>query len=120
MISTGFIIFDPNYSPMMITRKIFCIAFLTLITVSVYSQSADTQPVSQEKQFVLDYISKPESFEKFGKISNTIWTYAELGLQEYKSSALLAKTLEEEGFKVEMGLAGMPTCFVAWMDRRQW
>ncbi len=113
MISTGFLIFDPNYSPMMITRKIFCIAFMTLITVSVYSQSPDTQPVSQEKQFVLDYISKPESFEKFGKISNTIWTYAELGLQEYKSSALLAKTLEEEGFKVEMGLAGMPTCFVA-------
>ena len=26
---------------------------------------------------------------------------------------LLIKTLEEEGFKVEKGVAGMPTCFVA-------
>ena len=36
-----------------------------------------------------------------------------LGMQEFKSSALLIKTLEEEGFKVEKGVAGMPTCFVA-------
>ena len=34
-------------------------------------------------------------------------------MQEFKSSALLIKTLEEEGFKVEKGVAGMPTCFVA-------
>ena len=36
-----------------------------------------------------------------------------LGMQEFKSSAILIKTLEEEGFKVEKGVAGMPTCFVA-------
>ena len=34
-------------------------------------------------------------------------------MQEFKSSALLIKTLEDEGFKVEKGVAGMPTCFVA-------
>ncbi len=80
---------------------------------SVLSQPGDKPNINPEKHFVLDYISKPESFERFGRISDAIWSYAELGLQEYKSSALLAKTLEEEGFRVEMGLAGMPTCFVA-------
>ena len=98
---------------MMITQKMFRIAFMFLLPVSAFSQPPDNQPISPEKQFVLDDISKPESFEKYGRISDAIWSYAELGLQEYKSSALLAKTLEEEGFKVEMGLAGMPTCFVA-------
>ena len=34
-------------------------------------------------------------------------------MQEFKSSALLIKTLEDEGFKIEKGVAGMPTCFVA-------
>jgi aminobenzoyl-glutamate utilization protein B len=34
-------------------------------------------------------------------------------MQEFRSSALLIKTLEEEGFNVEKGVAGMPTCFVA-------
>ena len=34
-------------------------------------------------------------------------------MQEFKSSALLIKTLEDEGFKIEKEVAGMPTCFVA-------
>jgi aminobenzoyl-glutamate utilization protein B len=113
MISICFIIFDPNYSLMMITQKISRFASMILIPVSVFAQPTDNQPICPAKQFVLDYISRPETFDKFGRISDAIWSYAELGLQEYKSSALLAKTLEEEGFKVEMGLAGMPTCFVA-------
>lgn len=46
-------------------------------------------------------------------VSDTIWEYAELGLQEFKSSALLATELETNGFTVERGVAGMPTAFVA-------
>ncbi len=51
--------------------------------------------------------------EKFWRISDAIWSYAELGLEEYKSSKLLADTLEAAGFQVERGVAGMPTAFVA-------
>jgi aminobenzoyl-glutamate utilization protein B len=51
--------------------------------------------------------------EKFWKISDAIWSYAELGLEEYKSSKLLADRLEESGFKVDRAVAGMPTAFVA-------
>ena len=40
-----------------------------------------------------------------------IWEYAELAFHEHKSAALLEKLLEEEGFRVETGLAGIPTCF---------
>jgi len=69
--------------------------------------------VSQEKQSALDWLSRPETVAKFGRISDAVWSYAELGLQEHRSSALLIKTLEEAGFTVEKGLAGMPTCFVA-------
>jgi aminobenzoyl-glutamate utilization protein B len=46
-------------------------------------------------------------------LSTKIWNYAELGLQEYQSSKLLANKLEKEGFSIEMGVAGMPTAFVA-------
>ncbi len=71
------------------------------------------EKVPKQKQLVLDWLSQPEIVEKFGKISDSIWSYAELGLQESRSSALLAETLENAGFTVERGLAGMPTCFVA-------
>ena len=54
-----------------------------------------------------------ERQEKFWKISDAIWSYAELGLEEYRSSKLLADTLESAGFKVDRGVAGMPTAFVA-------
>ncbi len=47
------------------------------------------------------------------EICDTIWEYAELGLMEHKSSKLLANELERHGFKVERGVAGMPTAFVA-------
>ncbi|MHA1933039.1 MAG: amidohydrolase, partial [Promethearchaeota archaeon] len=46
-------------------------------------------------------------------MSDKIWEFAELGFYEYKSSELLAKILRENGFKVDMGVASMPTAFVA-------
>lgn len=69
--------------------------------------------VAKEKQAALDWLARPETVARFGQISDAIWSYAELGLQEEKSSALLIRTVEQAGFKVEKGLARMPTCFVA-------
>ncbi|MCS7374865.1 MAG: amidohydrolase, partial [archaeon GB-1845-036] len=63
------------------------------------------------KDIAIDWIEKNK--ERIVEISDLIWEYAELGLQEYKSSKLLADELEKNGFKVERGVAGMPTAFVA-------
>ncbi len=79
----------------------------------LFSQPLFPQEPYPAKKAVLDYLSQQEIFEKFGTISDAIWSFAELGLQEYRSSELLATTLEEAGFEVERGLAGIPTCFVA-------
>lgn len=49
----------------------------------------------------------------YDEIALKIWQYAEVGYQEVKSSALLQDQLRREGFKVEAGVAGMPTAFVA-------
>jgi aminobenzoyl-glutamate utilization protein B len=42
-----------------------------------------------------------------------IWEWAEVGYQEKRSAALLADALESGGFRVERGVAGIPTAFVA-------
>lgn len=47
------------------------------------------------------------------EINDLIWEYAEVGLQETKSAKLLADELERAGFKVERGVADMPTAFTA-------
>jgi aminobenzoyl-glutamate utilization protein B len=47
------------------------------------------------------------------EVARSIWGWAEVGYQEVKSSALLQQELTEAGFKVEAGVAGIPTAFVA-------
>jgi aminobenzoyl-glutamate utilization protein B len=47
------------------------------------------------------------------ELSDAIWRFAEPGLREYRSSQLLTDYLAEHGFEVELGVAGMPTAFVA-------
>jgi aminobenzoyl-glutamate utilization protein B len=52
-------------------------------------------------------------YEAYKKIALNIWEYAEVGFKENKSSSLLQNTLNDNGFTVEAGVAGMPTAFVA-------
>lgn len=48
-----------------------------------------------------------------GEINDTIWKFAETGLMEIRSSKYLISILEQYGFSVERGLAGMDTAFIA-------
>lgn len=55
-----------------------------------------------------------ESNQKtFTDLSDAVWGFAEIGYKEVKSSQLLIQALEDEGFKVEKGVADIPTAFVA-------
>jgi len=63
--------------------------------VTTYAQTT----VSPEKQLALTYLSQPQVVDYFGKISDSIWSYAELGLQEHKSSALLIGCSKRRGLK---------------------
>ena len=69
---------------------------------------------------VVAQTTKPELVEHiqaqkaaYEDIALKIWGYAEVGFKETKSSALLQAQLATEGFKVEAGVAGIPTAFVA-------
>jgi aminobenzoyl-glutamate utilization protein B len=42
-----------------------------------------------------------------------VFSYGELGMQEFETSKYLTGILEQNGFKVERGVGGMPTAFVA-------
>jgi aminobenzoyl-glutamate utilization protein B len=67
--------------------------------------------VSTLKKDAWEWISANE--KRIIEGSDTIWKLAELGLVEEKSSKFLAGILKENGFSIEMGVAGMPTAFVA-------
>jgi aminobenzoyl-glutamate utilization protein B len=97
----------------------FGIIILFLSTGLIFSQKKSEEnflgkaDMYKSKKIALEYLGDSIIVKKFGIISDSIWNYAELGMQEFKSSAILIKTLEEEGFNVEKGVSGIPTCFVA-------
>ncbi len=45
-------------------------------------------------------------------LSDEIWRLAEIAMEEYRSAEALASYLEKMGFRVERGVAGLPTAFV--------
>ena len=51
--------------------------------------------------------------DAYADVAKQIWSFAEVGYQEEKSSALLQQQLREAGFDVKAGAAGIPTAFVA-------
>ena len=42
-----------------------------------------------------------------------VFSFGELGFQEFETSKYLTGILEEEGFKIERGIAGIPTAWMA-------
>jgi aminobenzoyl-glutamate utilization protein B len=63
------------------------------------------------KAYIHDWIER--NSKVFEDASDAIWSNPELAMWEFESSKRLADILEENGFAVELGVAGMPTAFVA-------
>lgn len=85
-------------------RKLFC----SLILTSLFSFMGHAQKSTQD---ILKNLDKKS--ETYGTIAQNIWEFAEMGYLEEQSSALLQKTLSDEGFSIKTGVAGIPTAFIA-------
>ncbi|HEV2174006.1 MAG TPA: hypothetical protein VGR71_10580, partial [Nitrospira sp.] len=44
---------------------------------------------------------------------DTVFSFGELGYQEYETSKYLTGILEENGFQIQRGIAGIPTAWMA-------
>lgn len=65
------------------------------------------------KQYILEWLDQENVQKYFAEMNDAIWSYAELGLEEYKTADLVEYVLAKEGFKIERGVAGMPTALTA-------
>ncbi len=50
---------------------------------------------------------------ELNRMNDEIWRAAELALEEKESAEILVSFLEKSGFRIERGVAGLPTAFVA-------
>ena len=79
-----------------------------ILTLFIFSKLSIAQDL---KAKAMDELNKKEAF--YGSLERQIWGYAEVGYQEIKSSALLQDQLKKEGFKIQSGVAEIPTAFTA-------
>ncbi len=86
----------------LLLMMVFCFTIFT---------SYGQQEISKNKRAILASVEKHEA--NLIEISDEIWALAESAFEENRSSELLADYAEKQGFKVERGVAGMPTAFVA-------
>jgi aminobenzoyl-glutamate utilization protein B len=91
-------------------RKLFL--FCALAGSCAFAQ----QKIAPDKEAALkaDLQGQIEGMKKQAQVMvDSVFSFGELGYQEFETSKYLTGILEKEGFKVERGVAGIPTAFVA-------
>ncbi|WP_375418067.1 amidohydrolase [uncultured Hymenobacter sp.] len=81
------------------------------LSLGLPAAAPPTEPVAPLKAQALQELQA--RYADYRQVALQIWGFAEVGYKETRSSALLQKTLRDQGFKVEAGVAGIPTAFVA-------
>ncbi|HYN07629.1 MAG TPA: amidohydrolase [Vicinamibacterales bacterium] len=72
---------------------------------------ADTPRLTQLKDEAVKEVDKLKDFSQ--QMVDQIFSYGELGFQEVETSRYLINLLKKHGFRVEEGVAGIPTAFMA-------
>jgi len=84
----------------------FCV--LLFGHVSAQKNNINTDKIKTD---VINHLQS--NYNGYKNIATDIWHFAEVGYKEVKSSELLQKALRDNGFKVQTGVAEIPTAFVA-------
>jgi aminobenzoyl-glutamate utilization protein B len=84
------------------------LALLPTIALTLGAQTPKPAPNTAPMLAALDAATA-----HYSTVAKQIWTFAEVGYMEEKSSALLQSELKNAGFNVKAGIAGEPTAFIA-------
>ncbi len=96
------------------SRLVSEIALGTIVALVSGAARAGTQTTPSADPFKRTAMAwLDQNSDTFRRINKDIWTFAEIGLEETRSSKELVEVLSANGFTIEAGVAGMPTAFVA-------
>jgi len=88
-----------------------------ILTSFLAASCALAQPkAAPEKEAAMkaDLTGQIDGMKKQAQVMvDSVFSFGELGFQEFETSKYLTGILEKEGFKVERGIAGIPTAWVA-------
>ena len=79
---------------------------IALVTLA-FTASAALAATAEQKQLAFETVER--NAQTIADISDSIFYFGELGMQEVESTKLVQDTLKAAGFRIELGGAGMPT-----------
>jgi len=94
-----------------VVGSVLAVSVSSFFTVASAQDSAATVAPSAAKAAVISSVDRHRP--ELVSLSDQIWAFAEIALREHRSAKLLADYAEKQGFRVERGIAGMPTAFLA-------
>src|SRR5437879_6500259 len=92
-------------------KRLAATALLISLMFAASLAAQQTPPLADLKQEAITETDKLQTLTQ--QMVDEIFSYSELGFQEYETSRYVTRILEKNGFKVEKGIAGIPTAWVA-------
>lgn len=90
------------------------IAFFPLISFSQKNKKSKPQEVDKVELLKMELADKIDKSQKMTQeINDMLFSFSELGFQEYESSKYLTTLLEKNGFIIEKGISNIPTAWIA-------
>src|SRR5678816_2608228 len=91
-------------------------AVIVLLFCSLFASSSTTvvRNSSAAQDYKAQVVRDVDAMAKQTQVMiDTVFSFGELGFQEFETSKYLTGILEKEGFRIERGIAGMPTAWMA-------
>ena len=93
-------------------KKLIIIGCICLVAMGTQAQKKYSK--KQIESLKKETIQKVANSSKLAQVMNDkIFSFAELGFQEYETSDYITSILEENGFTIEKGVSGMETAWMA-------
>ena len=84
---------------------------LSLLTLSIHTLFASDDNLNRLKTLAVNDVE--DQAKLIQVMVDKIFSFGELGFQEFETSKYLTEILENNGFRVEKGISGIPTAWMA-------
>lgn len=93
---------------------LLALVFSLVLAIPVSSQSLSRKDAKKMAALMSEVDAAVENKARFSQVMvDKIFSFSELGFQEFETSSYITSILEENGFEIERGQSGIPTAWFA-------
>lgn len=95
-------------------RRLFLFILFAIVCFAQSKPDAGGLNINRETAIKADLAGQIDAMKKQNQVMvDTVFSFGELGFQEFETTKYLTGILEKNGFKIDRGVAGIPTAWVA-------